>query len=133
MSKLLEAVKEASISVACLLDDVAVKNNKELNLTELQKDIEHLQDLITIIENYLDPFVIEELDTIKKKEMGKWVRATGFTRTEYEWEGEIPSDVPEKDWSVWVRKNADWQECQEQIHNYTFIADEDITVDIYER
>ena len=61
MKKLLKAVKEGSISVACLLDDVAVNNSEELNLTELQKDIEHLQDQITIIENYLDPFVIEEL------------------------------------------------------------------------
>ena len=68
MHKLIKAVKEGSISVACLLDDVAVNNSEELNLTELQKDIEHLQDQITIIENYLDPFVIEELDTIKYKE-----------------------------------------------------------------
>ena len=68
MNKLIKAVKEGSISVACLLDDVAVNNSEELNLTELQKDIEHLQDQITIIENYLDPFVIEELDTIKYKE-----------------------------------------------------------------
>ena len=58
MSKLLEAVKEASISVACLLDDVAVNKddilNCELDLNELQKDIEHLQDQITLIENSLD-------------------------------------------------------------------------------
>jgi len=68
MNKLLEAVKEGSISVACLLDDVAVNNSEELNLTELQKDIEHLQDQITIIENELDPFVVEELDSIKNEE-----------------------------------------------------------------
>ena len=58
MSKLIKAVKEASISVACLLDDVAVNKddilNCELDLNELQKDIEHLQDQITIIENSLD-------------------------------------------------------------------------------
>ena len=57
VDKLLEAVKEASISVACLLDDVAVNDSSDLNLNELQKDIEHLQDQITIIENYLEPFV----------------------------------------------------------------------------
>ena len=72
MSRLLKAVKEASISVACLLDDVAVSEddilNCELDLNELQKDIEHLQDQITIIENELDPFVVEELDSIKNKE-----------------------------------------------------------------
>ena len=58
MSKLLEAVKEASISVACLLDDIAVSEadilNCELDLNELQKDIEHLQNQITIIENNLE-------------------------------------------------------------------------------
>tara|TARA_R100000544_G_scaffold14987_1_gene6972 strand:- start:27 stop:200 length:174 start_codon:yes stop_codon:yes gene_type:complete len=54
MNKLLEAVKEASISIACLLDDIAVNNSLELNLNELQKDIEHLQNQITIIENELE-------------------------------------------------------------------------------
>ena len=59
MSKLAKAVKEASISVACLLDDVAVDeddilNNKyEIDFNELKKDIKHLQDQITIIENHL--------------------------------------------------------------------------------
>ena len=67
MDKLLEAVREASISVACLLDDVSVEQSADIELYELQKDIEHIQNKITIIENYLDPFVIEELDTIKKE------------------------------------------------------------------
>tara|TARA_B100001094_G_C17674537_1_gene550401 strand:+ start:382 stop:591 length:210 start_codon:yes stop_codon:yes gene_type:complete len=67
MNKLLEAVKEASISVACLLDDVSVEQSTDIELYELQKDIEHIQNKITIIENYLDPFVIAELDTIKKE------------------------------------------------------------------
>jgi len=67
MDKLLEAVKEASISVACLLDDVSVEQSADIKLYELQKDIEHIQNKITIIENYLDPFVIAELDTIKKE------------------------------------------------------------------
>lgn len=57
MNKALSAIQEASISVACLLEDVAVNDSSDLNLTELQKDIEHLQDQITIIENYLEPFV----------------------------------------------------------------------------
>ena len=47
MSKLLKAVKEASISVACLLDD-----NFE-STKELDKDLEHIQDQIRIIENFL--------------------------------------------------------------------------------
>ena len=66
MSKLLKAVKEASISVACLLDDVAVNEDDildgELDLNVLQKDIEHLQDQITIIENNIEKyrFILEE-------------------------------------------------------------------------
>jgi len=68
MNRLIKAVKEGSISVACLLDDVAVNNSKELNLTELQKDIEHIQNQITIIENELDPFTVAELETIKNEE-----------------------------------------------------------------
>tara|TARA_R100000353_G_scaffold148960_1_gene107370 strand:+ start:350 stop:544 length:195 start_codon:yes stop_codon:yes gene_type:complete len=62
MSKLLEAVKEASISVACLLDDIAVDENNDIKIFELQKDIEHLQDQITIIENNIEKyrFTLEE-------------------------------------------------------------------------
>tara|TARA_Y100001973_G_C5142158_1_gene303522 strand:- start:818 stop:1024 length:207 start_codon:yes stop_codon:yes gene_type:complete len=67
MNKLLEAVKEASISVACLLDDVAVNNSSELDLTELKTDIENIQNQITIIENYLEPFVVAELDAMKEE------------------------------------------------------------------
>ena len=67
MSKLLEAVKEASISVACLLDDIAEDENNDIKVFEIEKDIKHLQDQITIIENYLDPFVVEELNHIKQE------------------------------------------------------------------
>ena len=67
MDKLLEAVKEASISVACLLDDIAEDENNDIKVFEIQKDIKHLQDQITIIENYLDPFVVEELNHIKQE------------------------------------------------------------------
>ena len=67
MNKVLSAVQEASISVACLLEDVAVNDSSDLNLTELKTDIENIQNQITIIENYLDPFVVEELDTIKEE------------------------------------------------------------------
>tara|TARA_B100000085_G_scaffold258636_1_gene260843 strand:+ start:430 stop:624 length:195 start_codon:yes stop_codon:yes gene_type:complete len=62
MSKLIKAVKEASISVACLLDDIAVDENNDIKIFELQKDIEHLQDQITIIENNVEKyrFILEE-------------------------------------------------------------------------
>ena len=56
MSKVKEAVKEASISVACLLDSLSKADdlNCELDLYKLQIDIKHLQDKITIIENFLE-------------------------------------------------------------------------------
>jgi hypothetical protein len=59
MSKLLEAVREASMSVADLLRYVAVDednilNNKyEPDFNILQKQVEHLQGQILIIENHL--------------------------------------------------------------------------------
>ena len=56
MNKTLEAVREASISLACLLDDVQGE--------EIQKDIEHIQDQITIIENFLEPFTVAELEEV---------------------------------------------------------------------
>jgi hypothetical protein len=46
-----KALNESSISIACLLDDVAVNKNTDINLVELQKDIEHIQDQITYLEN----------------------------------------------------------------------------------
>ena len=46
MNKVLKAVKEASISIACLQDD-----NFE-STKELDKDLEHIQKQLTIVENY---------------------------------------------------------------------------------
>jgi|DEB0MinimDraft_6_1074348.scaffolds.fasta_scaffold225917_2 hypothetical protein len=46
-----KALNESSISIACLLDDVAVNESSDINLEELQKDIEHIQDQITYLEN----------------------------------------------------------------------------------
>ena len=43
-----KAVKEASICIACLQDD-----NFE-NTKELDKDLEHIQKQLTIIENYFE-------------------------------------------------------------------------------
>ena len=51
-----KAIKEASISVACLLDDVAVMHSRDIELDELQKDIEHIQNQITKIENNFEGF-----------------------------------------------------------------------------
>jgi hypothetical protein len=65
MNKVLNAVREASISIACLLDDIAVDENNDINIFEIQKDIKHIQDQITIIENYLEPFTVAELEEMK--------------------------------------------------------------------
>ena len=46
-----KALNESSISIACLLDDVAVNKNTDINLAELQKDIEHIQDEISYLED----------------------------------------------------------------------------------
>ena len=44
MSEVIKAVEEASISIACLFDAVYGE--------ELQKDVEHIQDQLTIIDNF---------------------------------------------------------------------------------
>ena len=54
--KILQAVREASISIATCLDEP-----NEVS----KKDLEHIQNQITKIENYLTPFYLEELEDIK--------------------------------------------------------------------
>ena len=72
----LKALHEASLSIACLgadwtehfEDESVTKNHKKWVLKDqegLQKDIDHIQDQITILENYLDPY--------NPKEESKWV------------------------------------------------------------
>ena len=62
----LKALHEASLSIACLgadwtehfEDESVTKNHKKWVLKEeelLKRDIYHIQDLITILENFLDP------------------------------------------------------------------------------
>ena len=55
-NEILKALKEASVSIACCLD-----NPSEVT----RKDLEHIQKQITILENNLDPFYVEELESIK--------------------------------------------------------------------
>ena len=45
--EILEAVREASISVACLLDDT------DRTVSDYLNDIEHIQDQVAILEDYL--------------------------------------------------------------------------------
>ena len=56
--KILTAVREASISIACCLDEPSKVT---------KKDLEHIQYQITKIENYLTPFYLEELEEIKNE------------------------------------------------------------------
>ena len=46
------SIEEASISIACLLDDVEVDKIGKF-CPHLITDLKHIQDQITIIENYL--------------------------------------------------------------------------------
>jgi Zn-finger domain-containing protein len=48
-----EILDELSISVACLFDDAEVINGQDIIKAEV-KDIEHIQDLITKLENQED-------------------------------------------------------------------------------
>ena len=57
MNEVIKALREASVSVACGLDDGVL----------YRKDIEHIQKQITIIENFLEPFTVEELTEMCKK------------------------------------------------------------------
>ena len=63
MSKKLKAIKEASISIACLLDEVENK--------KIKKDLEHIQNQITILEQLDYP----ELST---KDINKIVEKYGW-------------------------------------------------------
>ena len=62
----LKALHEASLSIACLSsdwtehfeDESVTKNHRKWVLKDeegLQKDLDHIQDVITILENFLDP------------------------------------------------------------------------------
>jgi hypothetical protein len=57
--KILIAVREASLSIASCLDEPSDVS---------KKDLEHIQDQRTKIENYLTPFYLEELEEIKNEE-----------------------------------------------------------------
>ena len=54
MKKVVEAIKEASISIACLQDD-----NFE-SKKELDKDLIHIQEQLAIIEDYFDNTFVKE-------------------------------------------------------------------------
>ena len=64
----LKALHEASLSIACLgadwtehfEDESVTKNHRKWVLKDqegLQEDLDHIQDQITILENYLNPYI----------------------------------------------------------------------------
>ena len=72
----LKALHEASLSIACLgadwyehfEDESVTKNHRKWVLKDeegLQQDLDHIQDQITILENYLDPYIPED-SNVKK-------------------------------------------------------------------
>tara|TARA_Y100000401_G_scaffold80689_1_gene66086 strand:- start:45 stop:503 length:459 start_codon:yes stop_codon:yes gene_type:complete len=93
-SEALKAVREASISIACLTDfyeyfedESVTKNHKKWVLKEeelLKRDIYHIQNIITILENYIDPIPEEDLHETKltKQEYdsfrSKWIKDTVY-------------------------------------------------------
>ena len=69
----LKALHEASLSIACLgadwaehfEDESVTKNHRKWvlkNQEGLQRDLDHIQDVITIVENYLDPYIPKEVE-----------------------------------------------------------------------
>jgi len=73
----LKALHEASLSIACLgadwtehfEDESVTKNHRKWVLKDqegLQEDLDHIQDQITILENYLDPYIPGENSNAKK-------------------------------------------------------------------
>jgi hypothetical protein len=49
----LEALKEASISIACLMDDISKDENNDIAIWDVgANDLPHIQQQLAIIENY---------------------------------------------------------------------------------
>jgi len=57
-SDCIDIIKEASVSIACCLDEPSEVT---------REDLEHIQKQITILENNLDPFYVEELESMKNE------------------------------------------------------------------
>ena len=61
MSEVLLALKEARETLNRLLAQYP-STGITARRFELNKDLKHIQDQITILENFLDPFTVEELE-----------------------------------------------------------------------
>ena len=68
MSEALLALKEAKETLDRLLEQYPT--GFTARRFELNKDLKHIQNQITILENFLDPFTVSELEN---QEVQKWL------------------------------------------------------------
>ena len=66
MSKVLLALKEARETLNRLLSQYP-NTGITTRRFELNKDLKHIQDQITILENFLDPFTVAELENYEEE------------------------------------------------------------------
>ena len=51
----IEALKEASISIACLMDDIASDENNDIAIWDVnENDLPHIQKQVAILEDYFN-------------------------------------------------------------------------------
>ena len=66
MSEVLLALKEARETLIRLLSQYP-NTGITTRRFELNKDLKHIQDQITILENFLDPFTVAELENYEEE------------------------------------------------------------------
>tara|TARA_R100000654_G_scaffold14081_1_gene30410 strand:+ start:540 stop:746 length:207 start_codon:yes stop_codon:yes gene_type:complete len=66
MSEALKALREARETLNRLLAQYPSTGITTRRL-ELNKDLKHIQDQITILETFLDPFTVSELENMEKE------------------------------------------------------------------
>ena len=65
MSEVLLALKEAKETINRLLAQYPIgSTNRRI---ELNNDLKHIQDQITIVESFLEPFTVAELENMEKE------------------------------------------------------------------
>jgi len=66
MSEVLMALKEARETLNRLLAKYP-NTGITIRRVELNKDLKHIQDQITILEKFLDPFTVAELENVEEE------------------------------------------------------------------
>ena len=67
MSEALKALREAKETLNRLLAQYPTGFTERR--VELNKDLKHIQDQITILETFLDPFTVSELENMEKEDL----------------------------------------------------------------